>query len=659
MTDKRLWEPAPAEIAASHLDRFRQSVQERHHVPVADSVALQKWSAQHPSEFWEMVWDTTLIEPRGSGPSFVPGPSMRDSKFFPAATANYARNLLNGQTRGNHSDASVAVEFVREDDVRRSLTWKELHEQAAAFASFLRSCGVGPGDRVAAWLPNTPEVLTAMLATSMLGAVFTSTSPDFGVAGVLDRFGQVEPTVLIGTDGYVYAGKPQPRLARLGEVARKLQSVQAVVVVEELATDPDITDIPKAISWRAALAAHAGAPLDFVESAFDDPGFILYSSGTTGVPKCIVHRGAGLLLKHSVEHRLHCDVRPDDVVFYFTTCGWMMWNWLMSALATGAALVLYDGSPFHPTPSRLWDLVDEFGITLFGTSAKYLDASRKMDLQPAKTHTLRSLRTITSTGSPLVPEGFEYVYRDIKADVHLASISGGTDICGCFVAGDPTQPVYAGEIQTPGFGMAVDVYDDKGRSLRLSPDTRGELVCTMPFPSMPVSFWNDPEDAKYESAYFARFPGVWAQGDFASWTDHGGIVIHGRSDATLNAGGVRIGTAEIYRQVENLPQIVEALAIGQQWDDDTRIVLFVRLSADCDLDDELIGTIRRVLRENCSPRHVPAKVIAVTDLPRTRSNKLAELAVADVVHGREVRNVEALANPESLNLFREIPELAT
>jgi len=659
VTDKRLWEPAPAEIAASHLDRFRQSVQERHHVPVADSVALQKWSAQHPSEFWEMVWDTTLIEPRGSGPSFVPGPSMRDSKFFPAATANYARNLLNGQTRGNHSDASVAVEFVREDDVRRSLTWKELHEQAAAFASFLRSCGVGPGDRVAAWLPNTPEVLTAMLATSMLGAVFTSTSPDFGVAGVLDRFGQVEPTVLIGTDGYVYAGKPQPRLARLGEVARKLQSVQAVVVVEELATDPDITDIPKAISWRAALAAHAGAPLDFVESAFDDPGFILYSSGTTGVPKCIVHRGAGLLLKHSVEHRLHCDVRPDDVVFYFTTCGWMMWNWLMSALATGAALVLYDGSPFHPTPSRLWDLVDEFGITLFGTSAKYLDASRKMDLQPAKTHTLRSLRTITSTGSPLVPEGFEYVYRDIKADVHLASISGGTDICGCFVAGDPTQPVYAGEIQTPGFGMAVDVYDDKGRSLRLSPDTRGELVCTMPFPSMPVSFWNDPEDAKYESAYFARFPGVWAQGDFASWTDHGGIVIHGRSDATLNAGGVRIGTAEIYRQVENLPQIVEALAIGQQWDDDTRIVLFVRLSADCDLDDELIGTIRRVLRENCSPRHVPAKVIAVTDLPRTRSNKLAELAVADVVHGREVRNVEALANPESLNLFREIPELAT
>jgi len=659
VTDKRLWEPAQPQIAASQIDRFRHAVQEQHDVGLADSVALQKWSTRHPGEFWEMVWDLTLIESRGSGPSFEPGPSMREARFFPEATANYARNLLNGQARGNHSDASVAVQFVREDDVRRSLTWKELHEQAAAFAGFLRSCGVGPGDRVAAWLPNTPEVLTAMLATSMLGAVFTSTSPDFGVAGVLDRFGQVEPTVLIGTDGYVYAGKPQPRLSRLAEVAKSLPSVQAVVVVEELVSDPDITDIPNAITWQAALAAHADAPLQFAESDFDDPGFILYSSGTTGVPKCIVHRGAGLLLKHAVEHRLHCDVRPSDVVFYFTTCGWMMWNWLMSALATGASLVLYDGSPFHPTPSRLWDLVDEFGITLFGTSAKYLDASRKTDLRPIATHGLESLRTITSTGSPLVPEGFEYVYRDIKSDVHLASISGGTDICGCFVAGDPTRPVYAGEIQTPGFGMAVDVYDEEGKSLRQSPDTRGELVCTVPFPSMPVSFWNDPEDTKYEKAYFARFPGVWAQGDFASWTDHGGLVIHGRSDATLNAGGVRIGTAEIYRQVENLPQIVEALAIGQQWDDDTRIVLFVRLAADRHLDDELIATIRRVLRENCSPRHVPAKVVAVTDLPRTRSNKLAELAVADVVHRREVRNVEALANPESLDLFREIPELAT
>jgi acetoacetyl-CoA synthetase len=659
VTDKRLWEPAPAQIATSQLDHFRLTVQEHHKLALPDSVALQEWSVQNPGAFWEMVWDTTLVEPRGSGPSFVPGPSMRESRFFPDVTANYARNLLRGQVRGAHSDASVAVQFVREDDVRRSLTWKELHEQAAAFAGFLRSRGVGPGDRVAAWLPNTPEVLTTMLATSMIGAVFTSTSPDFGVAGVLDRFGQVEPTVLIGTDGYVYAGKSQPRLARLAEVAAHLPSLEAVVVVEELTPSPDITGIPKATTWQAALAEHEGSQAEFFDSSFDDPGFILYSSGTTGVPKCIVHLGAGLLLKHAVEHRLHCDVRPDDVVFYFTTCGWMMWNWLMSALATGASLVLYDGSPFHDTPSRLWDLVDEFGITLFGTSAKYLDASRKMDLRPAKTHELESLRTITSTGSPLVPEGFEYVYRDIKSNVHLASISGGTDICGCFVAGDPTRPVYAGEIQGPGFGMGVDVYDEEGKSLSEWPNTRGELVCTVPFPSMPVSFWNDPGDMKYDSAYFARFPGVWAQGDFASWTEHGGLVIHGRSDATLNAGGVRIGTAEIYRQVENLPQIVEALAIGQQWDDDTRIVLFVRLATDSELDDELTTTIRRVLRENCSPRHVPAKIVAVADLPRTRSNKLAELAVADVVHGREVRNVEALANPESLALFREIPELTT
>ncbi|HVQ86787.1 MAG TPA: acetoacetate--CoA ligase, partial [Actinomycetes bacterium] len=491
-----------------------------------------------------------------------------------------------------------------------------------------------------------------------IGAVFTSTSPDFGVAGVLDRFGQVEPKVLIATDGYVYAGKHQPRLERLAEVVAGLPSLSAVVVVAELDASPDLSNLTMSIFWSDALKSTPTVDTEFLRVGFDEPGFILYSSGTTGVPKCIVHRGSGLLLKHAVEHRLQCDIRPDDVVFYFTTCGWMMWNWLVSALATGAHVVLYDGSPFHPTPARLWDLVDEFGITLFGTSAKYLDASRKAAVQPAKTHQLRTLRTITSTGSPLVPEGFEYVYEHIKVDLHLASISGGTDICGCFVAGDPTRPVYAGEIQGPGFGMAVDVFDQNGKSLESQPDVHGELVCTASFPSMPIAFWNDDSGAKYRAAYFERFDGVWAQGDFASWTEHHGIVIHGRSDATLNAGGVRIGTAEIYRQVEGLPQIVEALAIGQAWDDDTRIVLFVRLADGVVLDDALVGTIKRVLRENCSPRHVPAKIVAVADLPRTRSNKLAELAVADVVHGRQVRNVEALANPESLTLFEDLPQLA-
>ena len=391
----------------------------------------------------------------------------------------------------------------------------------------------------------------------------------------------------------------------------------------------------------------------------EQPGFILYSSGTTGAPKCIVHSGAGLAMKHVVEQRLHCDIKAGDVVFYFTTCGWMMWNWLVSGLACGASLVLYDGSPFHPSPDRLWDLVDELGITFFGTSAKFIDASRKSGVVPAQTHRLDTLRTIASTGSPLVAEGFEYVYESIKSDLHLASISGGTDICGCFVAGDPTRPVYRGEIQGPVLGMAVDVYDESGASLHDSPGVHGELVCTAAFPSMPVSFWNDPDGARYHGAYFDRFDGIWAHGDFASWTPHGGLVIHGRSDATLNAGGVRIGTAEIYRQVERLPEVAEALAIGQEWDDDTRIVLFVRMADGAELDDQLVGTIKRTLRENCSPRHVPAKIIAVDDLPRTRSNKLAELAVGDVVHGREVRNKEALANPESLDLFRDLPDLAT
>ncbi|MEO8328735.1 MAG: acetoacetate--CoA ligase [Candidatus Nanopelagicales bacterium] len=658
MTDAPLWEPPAGHIPTTELTRFRQEVERAHSLELPTSIELHRWSVSNPGDFWMQVWDAYLVGDQGPGPHFVPGDSMVADRYFPEARINYAENLLAGATRANGGDDSVAVTFVREDDVRRSLTWRELRTAAAQLAAFLQRAGVEEGDRVAAWLPNNAEAIVSMLATSMLGAVFTSTSPDFGVAGVLDRFGQVEPKVLIAVDGYFYAGKPQPRLDRLAEVVGRLPSLKAVVVVEELAEHPTLSGVPGAVTWRAALAESPEAEPSFVRQSFDAPGFILYSSGTTGVPKCIVHRGAGVMLKHAVEHRLQCDVRPNDVVFYFTTCGWMMWNWLASALATGAQLVLYDGSPFHPSPARLWDLVDEFGITLFGTSAKYLDASRKAGLHPAETHQLRSLRTITSTGSPLVPEGFHYVYEHIKADVHLASISGGTDICGCFVAGDPTRPVYAGEIQGPGFGMAVDVYDQQGQSLAELPGVRGELVCTVSFPSMPIEFWNDGDGAKYQAAYFDRFPGVWAQGDFASWTEHAGIVIHGRSDATLNAGGVRIGTAEIYRQVEALPEVVEALAIGQNWDDDTRIVLFVRLANGFELDDALASTIKRRLRENGSPRHVPARIIAVTDMPRTRSNKLAELAVADVVHGREVRNVEALANPEALALFRDLPALA-
>ncbi len=659
MTDTPLWTPTPEQIRATQLDAFRRDVEKAHGLDLPDSAALHSWSTTEVADFWAAVFDRWIVGERGRQPACT-GDDMEHTAFFPDAQVNYAENLLAGGATSPTGLGGTAVTFVREDDVRRSLTWDELTDHAYAFAGFLHSHGVGPGDRVAAWLPNTPEVLVAMLGTSLLGAVFTSTSPDFGVAGVLDRFGQVEPTVLIGTDGYVYAGKQQARLARLAEVADGLPTVRTTVVVGELEAAPDLSALPTAVLWSAAIQQGSELPRrQPVRQSVSAPGFILYSSGTTGAPKCIVHSGAGLALKHAVEQRLQSDIRAGDVVFYFTTCGWMMWNWLVSALACGASLVLYDGSPFHPGPDHLWDLVDDLGVTFFGTSAKYIDASRKADVTPKQTHSLRTLRTIASTGSPLVDEGFEYVYSSIKPDVHLASISGGTDICGCFVAGDPTRSVYRGEIQGPVLGMAVDVYDDDGASLRSSPGVRGELVCTAPFPSMPVGFWNDPDGERYHAAYFSRFDGIWAHGDFASWTSHDGLVIHGRSDATLNAGGVRIGTAEIYRQVELLPQVAEALAVGQAWDDDTRIVLFVKLADGSTLDDSLVTTIRRTLRENCSPRHVPAKIVAVDDLPRTRSNKLAELAVADVIHGREVRNKEALANPESLEYFADLAELQT
>ncbi|HEX5017642.1 MAG TPA: acetoacetate--CoA ligase [Actinomycetes bacterium] len=662
MTDSPLWTPDPSEARNTQIDVLRRELSAQHAVDLPDTVALHSWSTTAVAEFWEAVFERWIVGDRGEGPALV-GDGMESARFFPDAKVCYAENLLSGASRSGAPDAT-AVTFIREDDVRRTLSWQELTDDAFAFAAFLRSHGVGPGDRVAAWLPNTPEVLVAMLGTSLIGAVFTSTSPDFGVAGVLDRFGQVEPTVLVGTDGYVYAGKHQPRLERLAEVVAGLPSLKVTVVVGELTDEPDVSTVTTpstpALLWQSALSEGAAlARVEPVPLRFSDPGFILYSSGTTGAPKCIVHSGAGLAIKHAVEQRLHCDIKPGDVVFYFTTCGWMMWNWLVSALACGASLVLYDGSPFHPKPDRLWDLVDELGITFFGTSAKFIDASRKANVLPRKTHDLSTLRTIASTGSPLVDEGFEYVYSSIKKRLHLASISGGTDICGCFVAGDPTRPVYTGEIQGPVLGMAVDVYDEAGKSLRDAPGVHGELVCTEPFPSMPVSFWNDADGSRYHGAYFDRFEGIWAHGDFASWTPHGGLIIHGRSDATLNAGGVRIGTAEIYRQVERLPEVQESLAVGQAWDDDTRIVLFVRMADGVELDDALVATIKKTLRENCSPRHVPARIVAVNDLPRTRSNKLAELAVADVIHGREVRNKEALANPESLEFFRDLPELSS
>jgi acetoacetyl-CoA synthetase len=653
---RQLWSPSPEAVADSQMTRFRLAAEAATGLDLSDPADLLAWSVTDLDAFWGQVWDLGVVGERRDT-AFRPGRGITDAEFFPDARLNFAENLLAGEARAPGGPDSDAICFEREDGVSRSVTWRQLRSRSAAFAAHLVELGIGEGDRVAAWMPNTPETVIAMLGTTMVGAIFTSTSPDFGVAGVLDRFGQVEPALLVAADGYVYAGKPQYRLDRLPEVVAGLPTLRGVVVVGELSADPDLSRLPSAVPWRDVVDdADAEAP-DFVRLPFDHPGFILYSSGTTGVPKCIVHRGAGILVKHYVEQRLQADVRPGDRVFYFTTCGWMMWNWLTSALASGATIVLFDGSPFHPHPERLWDLAAAQRVTLFGTSAKYLDACRKAGLRPRDTHDLSSLRTVASTGSPLVVEGFEYVYDAVSPAVHLASISGGTDICGCFVGGDPTRPVYAGEIQGPNLGMAVDVYDDEGQSLRYSPGVRGELVCTAPFPSMPLEFWRDPDGTKYHAAYFERFDGVWAHGDFASWTEHAGVVIHGRSDATLNAGGVRIGTAEIYRQVERLPEVAESLAIGQAWDDDTRIVLFVRLADDAVLDADLAARIKQTLRVNCSPRHVPSRIVAVPDLPRTRSGKLAELAVADVVHGREVRNSEALANPESLELFDGLPEL--
>jgi acetoacetyl-CoA synthetase len=649
--DVPLWTPSPAAASSTRLDAFRRTVASRFGADVPDTVALHRWSIEQPDAFWASLWDECGVIGTKGDVAFDGGDgTITGARFFPGARLNFAENLLAGPPDGE----DVAIHFLREDGLRRQLTWEQLRSNVAAAAAALRASGVSAGDRVAAWMPNLPETVVIMLAATSIGAIFSSTSADFGVAGVVDRFGQIEPTVLLAADGYTYGGKRFDCLDRLGDIRAALPSVRDTVVVGNLADEPSLRPVPGARSYAEYTGEHGGADAPFERLGFDQPAFILYSSGTTGVPKCILHRAGGVLLMHLKEHQLHCDVRPSDRVFYFTTCGWMMWNWLTSALASKATIVLFDGSPTHPRPDSLFDLADRYDVTLFGTSAKFLDSARKSGLDPMHTHRLTSLRTITSTGSPLSPEGFEYVYGHVRLDVHLASISGGTDLCGCFVGGDPTRPVWAGEIQGPALGMAVDVYDEGGHTL---PAGTGELVCARPFPSQPVAFWGDPDGRRYHAAYYERFPGVWAHGDFAAWTPHGGIVIHGRSDATLNAAGVRIGTAEIYRQVEQFDEVAEALAVGQAWDDDTRIVLFVRLAPGAELTDGLQADIKRRLRSNCSPRHVPARIVAVDDIPRTRSGKITELAVADVVNGREVRNVEALANPEALDQFKDRPEL--
>ncbi|MDW3098935.1 MAG: acetoacetate--CoA ligase [Alphaproteobacteria bacterium] len=642
-----LWEPeTPADTP---MGQFAKTAGVRWERSLDDWKSLHAWSVDHREEFWQSVWDECGIVGDAGDVVLENAHAMPGARFFPQARLNFAENLLAHAGK----DDDVALVFRSETGDAWRMTWGTLREDVASAQRVFARLGVGPGDRVAAMMPNMPETVVAMLAAASIGAVFSSCSPDFGVKGVLDRFGQIEPTLLIGCGGYAYGGKTHDTRDKLREIADGLPSLAGVLVVPYMADD-HVGAVPKAELWREALDAEDTDDLNFLPMPFGHPLYVMFSSGTTGAPKCIVHSAGGTLLQHAKEHRLHCGLTSDDTLFYFSTCGWMMWNWLVSGLQAGATLVLYDGSPFHPGPEVLFDVVQRQRVTHFGTSAKYIDALNNEKQRPRDTHDLSALRMLLSTGSPLVPEGFDYVMDAIKPDVHLASIAGGTDIVSCFVLGNPLLPVHRGEIQAAGLGMATQIWNDDGKRVF---NEKGELVCVRAFPAMPIGFWNDEDNARYRAAYFERFPNVWHHGDFAEETDTGGFIIHGRSDATLNPGGVRIGTAEIYRQVEQLPEVTESLVIGQDWQGDTRVVLFVVLADGATLDADLEARLRKQIREGASPRHVPARVVAVADIPRTKSGKITELAVRDVVHGREVKNREALANPEALDLYRGLDAL--
>ncbi|MEN2396545.1 acetoacetate--CoA ligase [Pseudomonas halotolerans] len=647
-----LWQPTPDRIAQSRMDAFRRFINERHQQQLSDYPALHAWSIDQREAFWQAIVDFFQIRfhqaPRGV---LVEGEHMPSAQWFPGATLNFAEHLL------RRRDDAVAVVAIDEHGDQEQLTWAELAAHVAGLQKSLQAAGVSKGDRVAACMPNTWQTLVGMLATTSLGAIWSCSSPDFGTQGVIDRFGQIEPKVLITCAGYRYAGKVIDQRAKVNEILERLPSLQQLIILPYACPNARVEDFktPASVALWSDFYRCGGEPA-FVDVPFDHPLYILYSSGTTGVPKCIVHSTGGVLLQHLKEHGLHVDLGPEDRLFYYTTCGWMMWNWLVSALAVGSAVVLYDGSPFHPGPERLLDLIDQQRISVFGTSPKYLAALENQGLKPRHTHDLGSLKTILSTGSALAPHSYDYVYRDFKPQVCLASMSGGTDIVSCFVNGNPLSAVRRGEMQGKGLGMAVQVWNEAGQAVI---GEKGELVCTRHFPAMPIGLWNDPQQEKLRASYFSQFPGVWAQGDYAEELPHGGFLIHGRSDAVLNPGGVRIGTAEIYRQVEKVEAVVDSVAIGQQWQGDVRVVLFVRLRDGVTLDEALEQQIRQVIRANTTPRHVPAKILEVSDIPRTISGKVVELAVRNVVHGEAVKNTDALANPEALEQFRDRVELAT
>ena len=645
-----IWSPSLERIAASRLSEYRAFV-EAHGGPEGDDYdVLHAWSVEQPAAFWQSVWDYAGIRSSARAETVLKdGDRFPGAQWFPGARLNYAENLLAG------GESGPAIIGYLETGARSELSWPELKQNVARIARALTALGVEPGDRVAGMLPNVPETLVAMLATASIGAVWSSCSPDFGVNGVLDRFGQIDPKVLFVCDGYHYGGKVFDCTGKVERIAEQLDSLSAVVSIQVL----DGIPLPEGVTPWSTFGAEANQDAAAIEPAyrqlpFDHPLFIMYSSGTTGAPKCIVHGAGGTLIQHLKEHQLHVGLRPGDRLFYATTCGWMMWNWMASALASGVTLVVYDGSPFHPGPETFFNMVDQEQISVFGVGAKYISSIEKAGLKPSQSHELSALRTMLSTGSPLSHEGFEYVYRDVKADLCLASISGGTDIISCFVLGNECLPVYEGEIQCMGLGMSVAIWDENGQPVS---GDRGELVCDRPFPSEPIGFWNDPEGERYHSSYFATYPGVWAHGDFAEMTAQGGMIIHGRSDAVLNPGGVRIGTAEIYRQVESFDEVVESVCVGQDWGDDTRVILFVILREGEALNEALAHRIRQKIRDETTPRHVPAQILAVTDIPRTRSGKIAELAVRDVMNGKTPKSTEGLSNPEALDQYRDLPAL--
>ncbi|WP_437880926.1 acetoacetate--CoA ligase [Pseudomonas sp. LRF_L74] len=645
-----LWTPSAERIASTRMDAFRRYVNQRHALGLADYHALHAWSVDARADFWQAIVDFFAVQFATPAEHVLrEGEQMPSAQWFSGATLNFAEHLL------RRDDEHPALIAITEHGEREQLSYEQLSAHVAGLQRSLEEVGIGPGDRVAAFMPNTWQTVVSMLATSSLGAIWSSCSPDFGTQGVIDRFGQIEPTVLIACAGYRYGGKVLDLRDKLREILAQLPTLRQLVVVPYAlgSIQPEALHSQAQTTLWSDFYQPAGQPR-FVHLPFAHPLYILYSSGTTGVPKCIVHSAGGTLLQHLKEHGLHSDVGASDTLFYYTTCGWMMWNWLVSGLAQGATLVLYDGSPFHPGASRLPDLIDAEAISVFGCSAKYLAALEKSGERPRHSHRLDSLKTILSTGSPLAHESFDYVYREIKHELCLSSISGGTDIVSCFALGSPVLPVYRGELQCKGLGMDVQVWDDQGKAVI---GEKGELVCCRHFPSMPIGFWNDGAGAKLHDAYFATFPGIWAHGDYAEETRHGGLIIHGRSDAVLNPGGVRIGTAEIYRQVEKIDEVLESIAIGQEWDNDVRVVLFVRLREGLILDDDLQASIRQVIRRHTTPRHVPARIIQVADIPRTISGKLVELAVRNVIHGRAVKNTDALANPQALELYRDLPAL--